>query len=107
MCRKAHGAAFVTFVEARADAFRWVKGEDLVTFYRSSSAFQRSFCRVCGSNLPILEPGEIYAPAGALDDDPGIRPQTHIFVGSKAPWVEILDELPRFDEYPPEMAPNA
>ena len=41
-------------------------------------------------------------PAGSLDDDPGIRQETNIFVGSKAPWVEISDDVQCFDEYPPE-----
>ena len=31
---------------------------------------------------------------------PSIRPTKHIFVGSKAPWFEITDDLPQFDEYP-------
>jgi predicted amidohydrolase len=39
---------------------------------------------------------------GTLDDDPGIRPSCHVFVGSKAPWVEIGDQLPQFDTFPPE-----
>jgi hypothetical protein len=34
-------------------------------------------------------------PMGALDDDPGVRPQAHIFVGSKAPWDVITDDLPQ------------
>jgi len=38
---------------------------------------------------------------GTLDDDPGLRRQAHIFVGSKAPWYEITDELPRYEEYAP------
>jgi hypothetical protein len=37
---------------------------------------------------------------GSLDDDPGLRPQAHIFVGSKAIWYEIADDLPQFAEYP-------
>ena len=45
---------------------------------------------------------EVYVTAGTLDDDPGIRLESHIFVGSKAPWLEILDDKPRFDEYPPD-----
>ena len=36
-----------------------------------------------------------------LDDDPGVRPGLHIFVGSKAPWFEITDDLPQYSEYPP------
>jgi hypothetical protein len=39
---------------------------------------------------------------GALDGDPGIRPQCHSFVGSKAPWYELPDDgLDRFDEGAP------
>ncbi len=38
---------------------------------------------------------------GTLDDDPGVRAEFHVFVGSKAPWFEITDRLPRFDEFPP------
>ena len=32
-------------------------------------------------------------------DPPSIRPDHHIFVGSKAPWYEITDDLPQFQEY--------
>jgi len=32
-------------------------------------------------------------------DAPAIRPTEHIFVGSKAAWFEITDDLPQFDEY--------
>jgi hypothetical protein len=30
---------------------------------------------------------------GSLSDDPTIRPTEHIYVGSKAPWFEITDDL--------------
>lgn len=39
-------------------------------------------------------------PAGPLDDDPGAKPMAHIYAASKAPWVEIRDDLARFDEMP-------
>jgi hypothetical protein len=32
---------------------------------------------------------------GTLDDDPGVRPSLHLFVGSKAPWHDIADALPQ------------
>ena len=32
---------------------------------------------------------------GTLVDEPSIRPSAHIFVGSKAPWFEITDDLPQ------------
>jgi hypothetical protein len=34
---------------------------------------------------------------GAFDDDPGIRPQFHTFVGSRAAWDHITDALPQYD----------
>jgi hypothetical protein len=39
----------------------------------------------------------VHIPMGTLFDDPTIRPTKHIFVGSKAPWFEITDDLPRFE----------
>jgi len=42
---------------------------------------------------------EVGIPAGTLDDDPGIRPQGHIFVEFKAPWFEITDPLPQFPRH--------
>ena len=103
MCRKAHGAAFATVVTAQGTDFRWTQGAELVETYPSSNELNRHFCRVCGSSLVIIEPktGEVFVTAGTLDEDPGIRLESHIFVGSKAPWLDILDEQPRFDEYPP------
>ncbi len=29
-CRKAHGAAFATFIAASADGFRWLRGRELI-----------------------------------------------------------------------------
>jgi len=36
MCRKAHGAAFRSRARINATDFRWVQGEELVTYYESS-----------------------------------------------------------------------
>jgi hypothetical protein len=35
--------------------------------------------------------------AGTLDDDPGLRPERHIFVEARAPWFAIADGLPQLD----------
>jgi hypothetical protein len=47
--------------------------------------------------------GMAIVPAGNLEGDPGIRPTKHMFVGSKASWHTITDDLPQHDEYPPEF----
>lgn len=104
MCRKVHGAAFGSFLHASSKGFRWIAGESLVERYRSSPGNVRAFCRVCGSAMPVIEEREphVIIPAGSLDDDPGVRPVVHIFTGSKAPWIEIADALPRFEEFAPD-----
>ena len=40
-------------------------------------------------------------PAGLLDGDPGVRISSHIFVGSKASWCEINDDIPKHEEWAP------
>lgn len=102
-CRKAHGAAFGSLAHAAADGFRWTRGANRVTHFESSPGNERTFCSRCGAGLPVVssETGRVRIPAGTLDDDPGARPVIHIYVGSKAPWFEISDALPCFDELPP------
>jgi hypothetical protein len=102
MCRKAQGAAFRSRASANAAEFEWVQGEALVTFYESSPGNHRGFCRVCGS--PIVTRfstgSQCGVPLGTLDDDPGVRPELHVHVASKAPWFTITDELPQFAALP-------
>ena len=104
-CRKARGAAHASNLFVAADRFRWTRGEDRLDAFKVPDArfFTHTFCRTCGSSLPRVDPdrGIAVVPAGTLDDDPGVRPTEHIFVGSKAPWFEIADDLPRYGERPP------
>jgi len=46
------------------------------------------------------DPGNYGLAMGTLDDDPGVLPSYHIFVGSKAAWYDITDHLPQFDTFP-------
>lgn len=102
-CRKAHGAAFGTYVMCTPEAFRFERGRDRIVRWESSPGFFRPFCGTCGSVAPDGEPfqGLVGVPAGPFDDDPGVRPLAHIFVSSRAPWFEIRGDLPCFDAYPP------
>jgi hypothetical protein len=100
MCRKAHGAAFATYIDVPVENYHLTAGGDAVTDYESSPSFYRAFCGRCGSVVPSTKTGdEVFVPAGCLDDDPGIRPSLHIFAASKAPWHVIADDLPRHDVY--------
>ena len=85
--------------------FRWLSGEDNIASYASSEKGQRSFCRTCGSVTPALMKNMdlVICPAGNLQGDPGIRPEAHWFVTSKASWYSIADGLPEHEEYPDEF----
>jgi hypothetical protein len=101
-CRKARSAAHASNLFTAADGVRFKRGEDLLVSYKIPQAqfFKQVFCRSCGSPMPNIDRdrGLTVVPMGGLDDDPGIRPQSHIFVASKAPWYEIPDDLPQFAE---------
>jgi hypothetical protein len=117
-CRKQHGAAFGSRIRVRKEDLRFLQGEDLIKYYESSPGYLRGFCGNCGSPI-INRPGANYkfaaafpsAPSevgirmGILDDDPGVRPERHIFVSEKAPWFEITDDLPQHDGLAPPAKP--
>ena len=102
MCRKAHGSAFATYATLEARTFRWLVGEEYLAVYDSSPSSGRIFCKQCGSSLGTTEHGKIESIAlGTVDGDPGVTPRSHIFMGSKAPWYEVTDDLPQFEAMPP------
>lgn len=103
-CRKARSAAHASNLFVPGGAMIVTRGQDHLASFKVPAAdrFTQAFCELCGSPMPwhYRERGIIAVPMGCLDDDPGIRPHAHIFVGSKAPWFDITDDLPRFDTYP-------
>ena len=103
MCRKHHGTAFATFIEVAAEGFQVLRGAEYIRCFRSSPNVERRYCANCGGKLLFVAhevPELLWVAAGALDDDPGLKPGYHIFVGSKAPWYEIRDQLPQHEAYP-------
>jgi hypothetical protein len=103
-CRKARSAAHASNLFTAADGVRFTRGDDQLITYKVPDAqhFTHVFCRTCGSSMPRIDRGRGIAvvPMGGLDDDPCMRPQTHIFVGSKAPWYDIPGSLPQHAELP-------
>jgi hypothetical protein len=99
-CRKHSGTGVLTQGRVRREDFRLVSGAGLIRVYSPApGAAVKAFCSVCGSSLfggTWPEGDEVSIRLGSLDSDPGIRPQFHTFVDSRAPWDEIADALPRF-----------
>ena len=81
------------------EQFTLLQGEDLIRVYGSGQGAVKAFCSVCGSSLfggKWPEGRQVSIRMGAFDDDPGIRPQFHTYVGSAAPWDRITDDLPQY-----------
>ena len=98
-CRKATGSAFKPLGGIERDRLRVVKGAEGLMIFGDESGHD-AHCRHCGSLLYSLvrEGRYVHVALGTLVDDPSIRPTAHIFVGSKAPWFTITDELPQYEE---------
>jgi len=107
-CRRARSAAHASngFTSAQGLVFtRGTGGEGPLRTFRLPGArlFGQTFCVRCGAKLPRIDAGlgRAQIPLGSLDDHPDLTPQDYTYVGSKAPWFEITDALPRFEERPP------
>jgi len=97
-CRKHSGAAVCTQGRVLQEHFRLVRGDDLLRSFTEPGHASKIFCSVCGSSLFGGNwPGgpEVSIRLGTLDGEPGIRPQCHTFVDSRAEWDEITDDLPQ------------
>ena len=102
-CRRLSGAAYGTFAGVKRQDFRYVAGESGLGYFDSSTVNTRVFCKRCGSNILVIpnnEPDMFYVCMGVIDGMPETPPVYHIYVGSKAPWHEILDDAPQHEEAP-------
>jgi hypothetical protein len=100
-CRRATGSAFKPFAGIERDKLAVTQGEDRLMIFGEDNAHDAR-CAACGSFLYSLvrDGAYVHVAMGTLMDDPAILPSEHIFVGSKAPWFTITDDLPRHEAFP-------
>jgi hypothetical protein len=100
-CRRATGAAFKPFAGIERDKLCVTEGEDSLLIFGDERAAHDVRCKRCGSLMfSVVRQGEyVHVTLGTLTDAPTLRPTAHIFVGSKAPWYSITDQLPQHDEF--------
>jgi hypothetical protein len=98
-CRAATGSAFKAFAGIERTKLALETGHDKLLIVGEENA-NHTRCGVCGSLLfSVVRDGDfVHVAMGSLVDAPSIRPTEHIFVGSKAPWFEITDDLPQHEE---------
>jgi hypothetical protein len=95
-CRRATGSAFKPFAGIERHKLALTEGGDQLLIHGKPDAGD-IHCGTCGSFLySVVRDGLfVHVTLGTLVDDPSIRPSAHIFVGSKAPWFTITDDLPQ------------
>jgi hypothetical protein len=104
-CRKAFSAqaSATAFVDS-AD-FKWLSGKELLTFYIGEQGYGLQFCKTCGSTLCTIYNEEVLQVSlGCVNGEPEIEIGQHIFVGSKANWEVMPQEVTQFNEHSPENA---
>ena len=98
MCRRAHGAAFVTWVGMEEGKCRIDDAEDLLRWFESSSGAERGFCSRCGSTLFFRSSrwaGELHIVLANFVDQVDRAPQAHVFFDTHVDWLTIGDALPK------------
>ncbi len=102
-CRRATGSAFKPFAGIASGKLRVVEGRDRMMMFGDPAAHD-AHCKACGSLLwSLVRAGAyVHVAMGTIVDAPSIRPSAHIFVGSKAPWFAIADDLPQYEEFAPD-----
>ena len=100
-CRRSTGAAFKPLAGTKARWLAITSGEGELLRYGDEQGHD-VHCQSCGSLLySLVREGQyVHVAMGTLIDKPSIKQTMHIFVGSKAPWFEITDDLPQHDEFP-------
>jgi hypothetical protein len=101
-CRRTTGSAFKPFAGIEREKLTVTEGTDKIMIYGEDDG-NDTHCKLCGSLLySVVRAGAfVHVAMGTLVDSPTIRPAKHIFVGSKAPWFTITDDLPQYEGHAP------
>jgi hypothetical protein len=104
-CQRRSGTATQASAKIEPGSLTVTSGESHLKGWAPEGGLEKVFCGECGSALLARDAAtrEVsFVRLGAIDGDPGIRPQAHQFVAYAAPWEPIADDgLPRFDERVP------
>ena len=101
-CRRATGSAFKPFAGIERDKLApSPRAKTNYMLFGDATGYDARTAGMCGSLLySVVRDGTfVHVAMGTLVDEPTIRPTKHIFVGSKARWFAITDDLPQHEEH--------
>ena len=100
MCRRAHGAGYVTWVGFESDKFTLRTGDHHLSWFESSPGARRGFCSTCGSTMLFESTrwaGETHVALGCIEGSIDRKPQAHVFHDSHVSWMALDDALKVFN----------
>jgi hypothetical protein len=96
-CQRRSGTPWTLNAQVPVDGFAIVSGREAVRIWAPPDGLPKAFCGECGGQLYSDGGDVVGVRLGAVDGDPGIRPQWHQWVESAPDWEAIPDDgLPRF-----------
>lgn len=102
--RRAHGAAYATYVGAYKSRTRIVRGEAAIARYEHAEKdFVRSFCKRCGTPLfyeRSHSPTMVNIPRALFDEGIGREPRYHIAIEQVPEWAYAQERLAPLKGYP-------
>ena len=105
-CQRRTGSAFGVTVSVKSKTFRVLHGETTswLSIRQSGNKLLFQSCAICGTRcwgeLPDM-PAPTLILEGTLDNATSLKPNAHIYTGTKQPWVSIPDNI-----YSSEDKPN-
>jgi hypothetical protein len=98
-CRKAFSGASSAYAVVQGNSHSWTSGERTLKHYKSDSGWELVFCSECGSTLAGVFEGTVHGVTlGTLNEDPNLKIERHLYVGSKASWDHIGGSAPQYSE---------
>jgi len=101
MCRKQHGAGYVTWVGVKSNQVEIEDDHDSLSWYESSPGTSRGFCNNCGTSMFFKSErwaGEIHITLAAFDTAIDRKPQAHAFYDTHVDWMPIDETLAIFED---------
>ena len=107
LCRKQGGSMSNAATIVANNNFRWIRGAELISSWKSEAGFRSDFCSTCGSPVPnpLRNMPYFWIPAGLLENCGKLEVVAHLCAASKASWDSAplqgacYDELPNLSEF--------
>lgn len=100
-CRRHTSSPVTAMLGVKLDQFRYLEGTP--ASYLSSPGVWRYHCPTCGSPMAFTNdekwPGEVHLYVGTLEHPERFAPRAHVNCAEQLPWLEVLDDLPRYSHF--------